>query len=455
MQDANIVAFKPTPKQYKAWLILNDHIVSEFGYGGGAGGGKSWLGCFWLATIAETYPGTRSFMGRKELKNLKRTTLATFFKMCAFYGWESGRHFTYNQQDSIIYWHNGSEILLLDLAYQPRDPLFLRFGGMEFTIGFADESNEVRVSAIEILKTRIGRQMNEEYNLQPKIFETFNPDKGHVYSRYYKPSRDGVMPLYMRFIKALPTDNPHLPASYIEQLKRSEKVTRERMLYGNFEYDDDPSALFEHDVILDLFTNSGKRTGIKYLICDVARKGVDKMIIELWDGLHCYRTITVPYKIKSNHVLAKEFILKICKEEGIRMSNVLLDEDGIGGGLVDELGCKGFVNNSRVIKPRDHPDDQPPPNFANLKTQCYFELADYALKGKIGITVDAQEVRDCIIEELEQVKEKDMDKDTKKSLIGKDVIKEHIGRSPDYSDTLMMRMYFELDKPAVLEPFFL
>jgi phage terminase large subunit len=37
-----------------------------------------------------------------------------------------------------------------------------------------------------------------------------------------------------------------------------------------------------------------------------------------------------------------------------------------------------------------------------------------------------------------------MDKDGKKAVIPKDKVKENIGRSPDYSDTLMMREYFDL-----------
>ena len=48
------------------------------------------------------------------------------------------------------------------------------------------------------------------------------------------------------------------------------------------------------------------------------------------------------------------------------------------------------------------------------------------------------------IQELEQIKAKDMDKDGKLQLIPKDKIKEVIGRSPDDSDCLMMRMWFSL-----------
>jgi phage terminase large subunit len=37
-----------------------------------------------------------------------------------------------------------------------------------------------------------------------------------------------------------------------------------------------------------------------------------------------------------------------------------------------------------------------------------------------------------------------MDKDGKRQVLPKDKVKEIIGRSPDFADTLMMREYFEL-----------
>ena len=82
-----------------------------------------------------------------------------------------------NSKDNCITFLNGSEILLLDCAYQPTDPLYTRFGSLELTGGFIDESNEVGEGCVAILNTRVGRQRNEEYGLKPKILESFNPDK--------------------------------------------------------------------------------------------------------------------------------------------------------------------------------------------------------------------------------------------------------------------------------------
>jgi hypothetical protein len=65
-------------------------------------------------------------------------------------------------------------------------------------------------------------------------------------------------------------------------------------------------------------------------------------------------------------------------------------------------------------------------------------------KNEVYICCNNEAQKQLIIEELEQVKQKDIDKDGKKSVIPKDQIKEILGRSPDYSDALTMREFFGL-----------
>ena len=139
--------------------------------------------------MCQQYPWTRRFFGRKELTNLKKTTLNSYFKLLQHYNIPEWDRWVLNGQDNVIKFRNWSEILLLDLAYKPSDPLYTRFWSLELTGGFIDESNEIDYQCIEILKTRLWRQKNSEYWVEPKLLETFNPDKWHVYNRYYKPRK--------------------------------------------------------------------------------------------------------------------------------------------------------------------------------------------------------------------------------------------------------------------------
>ena len=52
-------------------------------------------------------------------------------------------------------------------------------------------------------------------------------------------------------------------------------------------------------------------------------------------------------------------------------------------------------------------------------------------------------MRQQIVEEIEQWKAKDIDKDGKMKVKSKDEVKEVLGRSPYLSDALMMRAFFE------------
>jgi hypothetical protein len=85
-------------------------------------------------------------------------------------------------------------------------------------------------------------------------------------------------------------------------------------------------------------------------------------------------------------------------------------------------------------------------SFQNLKTQRAFKLAELVETHRMAIVPGGDQ--DEITEEFSQIKLKDMDKDGKLKIVGKDEVKEAIGRSPDTGDTFIMRMYFELLKDA-------
>ncbi len=438
--------FHLTPKQAFAWFKLQDNKHKEIGYGGGAGGGKSILGCLWLLTNCLKYPKTKWVLGRKELTNLKKTTLLSFFQVVDILGLKAEDLFTLNSQTNIITFKNGSMIFLMDMSHQPSDPLYTRFGGLELTGAFVDESNENEIQSIEILKTRMGRALNKEYKLIPKLLETFNPSKNHVYIRYYKPWKDGKLKDYQVFIPALATDNPYLDESYIEQLKNADKVTRERLLYGNFEYDDDPAKLFEYDKICDIFSNDwvDKPRRQNFLTCDVARMGRDKTVIIVWLGLYIHKVLSYP---KTATTKVRDLIEQNCSKYKVPMSNVMIDEDGVGGGVVDMLKERhpqihGFINGSSPVETQVSKLRH---NYQNLKTQCYFKLAELVERGEITCYKDIdEESKELIIADLEQISQKDIDKDGKIKLIGKDEMKEKLGRSTDFSDAMMMRCRFEL-----------
>ena len=437
-----MIEFHANKKQKEAFAYLFDGIHTDIGYGGGAGGGKSYLGSAWLWMQCIKNPWVRYGMGRKELKRLKQTTLISYFKFLNDYNIPESQRWVYNAQDGVIKFANKSEIILLNCAWEPSDPLYQRMGSLELTGCFLDEAAEIDEACINILNTRIGRCNNEKFNLKPKMLQTFNPDKGHVYRNFYKANKDDTLPEYRVFIAALVTDNEFISPDYIEQLRKSDKITRERLLYGNFDYSDTPWKIFEYDKILDIFTNP-KQNGKKYISADIARKGKDKCVILVWDGFEVIDSVIYD---KSDNQMVQNKIKELAQRHLISMSQVIVDEDGVGGGVVDNLHCKGFVNNSKALDPYGAKANQfLKRNYVNLKTQCYFEFAKYVNEWKVRWDIDGK-VKQYLAEELDIVVQVDIDKDSKIKIISKEEIKEKLARSPDYSDAMMMRFYFELKK---------
>ena len=425
-------------KQSQVLDLLEDNIHKEILFGGAAGGAKSFIGCYWLMKNCLKYPGTRWLMGRKKLKTLKGTTLKSFLQVAKLQGLNINEHFTINGQSDTIIFFNGSEIVMKDLGYYPSDPEYDELGSLEITGAFVDEVNQITEKAWQILKSRI-RYLVESNGLIPKILGTCNPAKNWTYKNFYKKQKENTIEDHKIFIQALVTDNPFIDKYYIQNLQELPNASKQRLLYGNWEVDDDANALIGYDNIINIFTNTHviNEKELKYITCDVARMGSDKAVIFVWRGFEVIDMVT--YDISKITELSTA-ITGLKNKYGIPNSNIIADEDGVGGGLVDNLNIKGFINNSKALN-----DEQ----YQNLKTQCYYTLAKMIEQNQIYFSAQISDnEQQLIIEELEQVKAAESD-DGKLKMMNKAEVKQLIGRSPDYADCLAFRMYFTFKKNTV------
>ena len=420
-----------TKTQKECLKYLFDNKTKEVLFGGAAGGGKSWVGVSYLILMCIDYPRTRYLMGRSKLDALKKTTLNTFFEVCTAWNLKAIEDYTFNGSSNVITFYNGSEIILKDLFLYPSDRNFDSLGSLEITGAFIDEANQITEKAKNVVASRLRYKLDEN-GLIPKMLMTCNPAKNWVYTEYYRPAKDNTIKPYRKFIQSLVGDNAYISKHYEKQLFELDELSKQRLLYGNWEYDATNDSLIQYDAIINMFSQQGI-DGDKYISCDVARFGSDRTVIMLWQGLHL-RIVRTLLKSSVNEVV--EAVRQLQQEFQVNLHNIIVDEDGVGGGVKDYLRCQGFVNNSKALKNE---------NYQNLKTQCYYKLADLINKGQVGISCSDVNVKNHIIEECEQVRTKDADKDNKLQIIPKDTIKAILGRSPDYSDALAMRMYYEID----------
>ena len=216
-------------------------------------------------------------------------------------------------------------------------------------------------------------------------------------------------------------------------LKELPPQQRKRLLEGDWNYMDESDNLFDFDSISNsVFLHIPKQEDKKYISVDVARFGTDRSVAIVWNGLVVLE-IFVYTKLSTTELSGQ--IRELIQKYGVHPSNVIVDSDGVGGGVADQIRGTNFVNNSRPLHEQ---------NFSNLKSQCYVKLSELFKEGKISLNLMDPTTIDEITQELLAIKLKDVDKDNKVQVQSKEEMKKVLGKSPDLSDALMMRMYYEI-----------
>lgn len=436
-------------KQSKAWQYFHDTFTDEILFGGGAGSGKTWKGCLLMASASISYAGSRNGIGRMTLQNLMDTTHITMMDVLTdekFFGLKEGRDFVLQmgtlKSRGIIFW-NGSEIPYKDLQYKPSDPTVSKLGGQLYTNFFIDEADEVAEKVKDVISMRVHRYPSAEklddWGIRGKLFMTCNPSNNWVKSQFYTPYSEGAMPKNKAFIPATLDDNPHLSDTYKDKV-RSDTGMMGRRYRGDWEFDQGDNNLFSPEYIRLAFEGNPLPDGEMYITCDVARKGKDLSVILVWNGLN---VVHCKYLETNTITDLKDLIVGYQRDFGVMGHHTIVDEDGIGGGLVDAMhgGCIGFVANKSALKKK---------NFANRKAQLFHEmsrLSDGFRWQPKGMVKD-RNMRDYITQELSVIQEEW--NGGKININNKDKIKASIGRSPDFADAISLRGYFELFKGAII-----
>lgn len=438
---------KTHKKQREALEYLTDDKIKEVFYGGSAGGAKTFTGCYWLLMNCISYPNTRWYVARQELKQIRQSVIITFYKLLKTLKL-SKETFVFNRQDNILQFPNGATISLVDCHLEPSDPMFERLGSTEYTGGWIEEAGQVVFDAFEMLKSRTGRAYNDVYNLTPKTLITANPTKNWTHRRYWTPHKNNKLPDDRVFIQARVYDNPFIAKSYIENLEGIEdKIRRQRLLGGDWDFADSELVMMSSDAINNIFTNYPQANDQnKYIVVDVARKGKDKTIIYVFKGWEVIDVVEIP---KATLDVQYTRLEQLREKYNVMQSKTLVDEDGVGGGLVDMGKYKGFIGGASPVKvtkeKKDTTQNRQGANYPNLKTQCVYYLAKQVNTGNISVSVElSEEHKQRIIEDLGSFKKDKIDQDDKLYIQPKDRQKEILGRSPDDGDVLLMRSFFDL-----------
>lgn len=232
--------------------------------------------------------------------------------------------------------------------------------------------------------------------------------------------------------------------NYLGDLLAQDEATKSQLLEGNWNIKIDALSIYDYVAINDIFTNEFVKPGRKAITVDCARFGSDLAVVLVWNGK---RVVDIETMDISKTTDIADAVKRLERKYGIPRSMIVVDADGVGGGVVDLLqGVRSFENGSKALLGQ---------NFFNLKTQCYYKSAE-AVNGNeyyIEPQVAEKEVgqstfRELLMKDLRAVKRDKPDADGKKKIISKQQMKNILGRSPDFGDAFMMREFLELNKPG-------
>ena len=237
---------------------------------------------------------------------------------------------------------------------------------------------------------------------------------------------------------------------YLGNLASQSEDERKRLLDGNWKVVINPLDIYEYNSFRDAFRSNFVTPGEKRITVDVALGGVDKLIVNYFEG-HIWKDILIIPKSSGKDVI--DAIESFQQKYQVRNSNVVYDADGVGGfiggdenGFIE--GAVPFHNGSKAI---DTGDER---TFFNLKTQCYSYSGERAKRGEIYISPkvantmydDKMTVRQRLLFERKAIKSKVKRDDEPTRLIPKEEMKQKYlnGTSPDLLDSLMMNEYLDI-----------
>lgn len=447
----NNTSIQLAPVQLLAKKEFDDPQTTQILFGGGAGGSKTFLLCLLAVLRCRDYPGVREGLGRKELKQLKRTTVATLLhKVHPLLGVKDS-DFRLNLDEGITY-KNGSQILFLDLAYQPSDPDMASLGSLELTDAFIDEAGEIYKKAADTLSSRVNRWKNAEYNIVGKTVLSCNPSQNFLRNDYYEPyKRLGagriqkwqhgnvwvnkvLLPAYKAYIRSTVLDNSFIDENYIENLKKLPPQERKRLFKGDWNYADDDDSLFP-SILLD------KSTAYeivvpeiykfdKFIGVDVSDKGKDQTIATLCENgiIVAQKELILSEEDKKSEkplsYLLADKLIEFAQQNGFTSSqakNIAIEGNGVGVGMRDALRIRGWYISVYEA------------NSSSRSEGYYnFRLDLDALDIKILNGIDDGILRQQLAAHTFEMENQ------KPKVISKKKIKEQLGRSPDNADSAMI-----------------
>lgn len=260
------------------------------------------------------------------------------------------------------------------------------------------------------------------------------------------------------FIKGNVEENIKLISSdpnYVANLAQQDEEQRARDLEGNWNYKSVGDDMIKMYQLENMYSNSQQTgDGIRRASCDVAFTGGDSCVLWLWEGWHIKDIFVCKNDSKTTIYAIKAKL----DEWGVLEHNFTYDLNGIGQSF------KGFFPKAVPFNNLEAVDKKFKNIYQNMKSQCAYMLAQKIWDSEISIEerlldlkfsgkdFDNMPLRQILMKERKCVRQNEATADKGFGLVSKDIMKKHVGHSPDYFESLFMRMIFELKHKTISKP---
>lgn len=186
-----------SPAQPKAIGWASPQQADAFAYGpfpqcgsGGFGSGKTFAYCLKALWLSDTFPKNRGVIARRVGKELRDTTMATFYKLCPPSAYSRGSR---SDNTGTLTLNNGSEILFRHFE-DPNTQALLR--GLEINWFFIDQAEEQPEVMEEVFDILTGRLMRWDVAEVPQWLINAEQAQGRQWAFTHPESGKPVPPPY-------------------------------------------------------------------------------------------------------------------------------------------------------------------------------------------------------------------------------------------------------------------
>lgn len=247
---------------------------------------------------------------------------------------------------------------------------------------------------------------------------------------------------------ALITSDPN----YVANLAQQNEESRSRDLEGNWNFKHTGEDKIKMDDMERFYINNPPTDEkvTRYISADIAFEGGDFCVMWLWENLH----IKDLFVTRGNAEQIEDVFKAKALEWGVREENIVFDFWGVGQAIAGHMPrAVKFTGTARPPEPFDK-------SYRNIKSWCAEQLVHCIQDNEISIAPELlsrkfsgkkgkysnTSLRDILMRERKCIRHKDNSSVGGFELINKEQMIKAVGYSPDFFESLIYRMWFEVNR---------